>query len=452
MFRKSLVSFVLVVVPLAVVVAQDASTLETAARALVRNLAGGRYGAVTARFDDRMRTALPAEKLAAVWKQITGQAGAFEAITGVESQSAGAHTLVLVTCRFSRMPLVAKVAFDGSGRVAGLFFAPVAPPSPTPEPRSLPAGLVEREVTVGSGHLPLPGTLTLPSGKGPFPAVVLVHGSGPQDRDETVGPNRPFRDLAWGLAERGVAVLRYEKRTHRYPKKSISVEGFTVRNETVDDARAAVRLLAGTPEIDPLRIFVLGHSLGGMLAPRIAKDLDGVAGLVIMAGPTRPLERVIVDQLEYLAGLDDTVTPDEQDRIDAAKKMAEQVASRRLMPTDTVEVLGVSTPGSYWIDLRGYDPVATAANLRIPILILQGGRDYMVTGEDLKGWRRGLSEHHNVTFREYPGLNHLFMKGEGPPSPTELMQPGHVDRQVLDDIAAWIATLRMGASGSSGIQ
>ncbi len=412
--------------------------LEREARALVRDLAAGRFGAVTARFDPGMRQALPAEKLAAVWRQITTQAGAFREITGVRTQAAGAHTLVLVTCAFEKAPLVARVAFDGSGRVAGLFFAPAPAPEETPAPARLPGGLVEREVTVGSGRFPLPGTLTLPEGKGPFPAVVLVHGSGPQDRDETIGPNRPFRDLAWGLARRGVAVLRYEKRTHRYPERSVAVEGFSVAHEVVDDARAAVRLLAGLPEIDRKRIFVLGHSLGGMLAPRIAKGSRDVAGIIVLAGPTRPLQRILVAQLEYLAGLDGKVTPAEQERIDAARRTAERVESRRLMPTDTVEILGTKTPGSYWLDLRAFDPVATASELGIPILILQGGRDYLVTEEDLEGWRRGLEGRPGVTIREYPSLNHLFMAGEGPPSPRELMEPGHVEDRVLDHIASWI--------------
>jgi pimeloyl-ACP methyl ester carboxylesterase len=133
--------------------------------------------------------------------------------------------------------------------------------------------------------------LSLPSGAGPLPAIVLVHGSGQHDRDETIGPNKPFRDLAWGLASRGIAVLRYEKRTRQHQQRVAQLEnGFTVKEEAIDDAGAAVALLRNRTGIRANRIYVLGHSLGAMLAPRIAAADPAVAGLVLMAGPVRSLE------------------------------------------------------------------------------------------------------------------------------------------------------------------
>src|SRR5690606_33004513 len=135
-----------------------------------------------------------------------------------------------------------------------------------------PARFSEREATVGSGTWALPGTLTLPKKEGKFPAVILVHGSGPNDRDETLGPNKPFRDLAHGLATRGIAVLRYDKRTLVHPKALASEVGaaLTLREETIDDALAAAALLRTIPEVDASKIFVVGHSLGGTAIPRIA--------------------------------------------------------------------------------------------------------------------------------------------------------------------------------------
>ena len=132
---------------------------------------------------------------------------------------------------------------------------------------------------------------------------MLVHGSGPNDRDETLGPNKPFRDLAWGLADRGIAVLRYDKRTSVYGGKMAGNKNLTVREETIDDALLAVKLLRGRPDIDPKRIFILGHSLGGMVAPRIGADDPSLAGLIILAGATRPLPDVAREQLEYIASL-----------------------------------------------------------------------------------------------------------------------------------------------------
>jgi hypothetical protein len=271
--------------------------------------------------------------------------------------------------------------------------------------------------------------------------VVLVHGSGPHDRDETIGPNKPFRDLAWGLAERGVAALRYEKRTKQYAQQMARAKELTVNEETVDDARAAVHLLAGLPEIDSHRIVVLGHSLGGTLAPRIADGDPEIAGLIIMAGATRPLGELMVSQLEYLAHLDGTVDSTEANRIEEAEQAAAAIADPQLQPGDTVDVLGSKTPGSYWLDLREYYPAKAAASLSLPILILHGGRDYQVGAADLSGWQQALDGRPQVTIEIYPELNHLFMPGSGPSSPEEYATPGHVASQVLDDIAVWIKRL-----------
>src|SRR4051794_36392117 len=142
----------------------------------------------------------------------------------------------------------------------------------------------EEPVVVGSGEWALPGTLTLPTGTGPFPAVVLVHGSGPHDRDETIGPNKPFRDLAWGLATRGIAVLRYEKRTKEHGAKFVKENTYTLRSEVIDDVRAAVALLRSHRSVDPKRIFVAGHSQGAVAAPRVAELEPGLGGVILLAG------------------------------------------------------------------------------------------------------------------------------------------------------------------------
>ncbi|NOZ77695.1 MAG: DUF3887 domain-containing protein [Acidobacteria bacterium] len=417
----------------------DVPNLQGRARQLVTDLASGRMNAVVAEFDARMRTALPAAKLSQVWDQIQDQAGKFEAIGTVRHVQAGAYDIILVGCTFARAQLDAKIVYDRKGRVAGFFFLPAQPVAPARK-ETPPSGVRERAVTVGHAPWTLPATLSLPKGPGPFPAVVLVAGSGPQDRDETIGPNKIFRDLAWGLASKGIAVLRYEKRTKRYPVACAKLHDFTLKEETIDDARAAVDLLSRTPQIDHRRVFVLGHSLGGMAAPRIAAGDPHVAGLIIMAGNVRPLEDLMVSQVLYLARLDGKLSAQEKRQIAAVRALRAKVEGPALAANDTVDVLGSRTPGSYWLDLRGYHPDTVAATLHIPMLILQGGRDYQVTRADFRLWKRALEGHTNVTFKLYPSLDHLFIPGRGPSSPAEYMKPGHVDPRVITDIAAWIRT------------
>lgn len=346
--------------------------IEAVARNLVQQLAARQFDRVEARFDQKMSRALPQAKLAAVWDGLTGQAGKFHSISAVSRQDHGGFRIVVVTCQFEKAKLDARVVFDAEGKVSGLFFAPAASNTNwTPPSYAKPTSFRKQAITLIDRKWRLPGTLTLPNGAGPFPAVVLVQGSGPEGQDETIGPNKPFKDLAWGLATRGVAVLRYNKRTYQYAREIASHEaGFAVNDETVDDARAAIALLAAQPKVDPNRVFVLGHSLGGTMAPRIAQGDPKVAGLIIMAGATRPLAQIAVDQLKYLSSLRSPITPEESNRIQAAQTAEREIDSPSLKADQRVSFLGVSMPGSYFLNLRSYNPGEVAAKLRIPILIL----------------------------------------------------------------------------------
>jgi alpha-beta hydrolase superfamily lysophospholipase len=272
-------------------------------------------------------------------------------------------------------------------------------------------------------------------------AGTRVHGSGPNDRDETVGANKPFKDLATGLASRGIAVLRYDKRTRVHGGKVAGLTGFTVHQEAIEDVLEAVKALRAQPRIDSARVFVLGHSLGGMLIPRIGTADPTIAGLIVLAGAARPLEEAIVAQTRYLAAADGTVSPEEQQGIDRAAALAESV--RALKPADATSGRMLSgAPPSYWLDLRGYDPPSAARHVKAPMLILQGERDYQVTPEEFAKWKAALGSRPDVTFHSYATLNHLFIAGAGSSLPAEYHVPGHVAEDVIRDIASRILARR----------
>jgi dienelactone hydrolase len=334
-----------------------------------------------------------------------------------------------------------KVVREGAEDLAGAALASAPRPAEYQPPSyAATSSFHEQEVTVGANSdWPLPGTLTLPNGNGPFAAIVLVQGSGPGDRDETHLANKPFKDLAWGLASQGIAVLRYDKRTRVHSDK-LKMSAFTVKDETIDDALAAVALLRRTSQIDPKRIFVLGHSLGGALVPRIGlANRTDITGFIVFAGATRPLEDEWVRQYEYIYGLDGQITPNEQAEIDGYKKQRARI--KQLTPADasSKEVLFYA-PVSYWLDLRGYFPPGTALKLKQPLLILQGERDYNVTMESFGDWQRALGKRANVSFKSYPKLDHMFFEGTGPASDADYSRPRNIPRYVIDDIAAWIKT------------
>jgi uncharacterized protein len=416
----------------------------TRARTAVAHLQKGDYAAVAATFHEKMAAALPESKLRGMWDALRAQFGAMRGTGTPRAATKGELRVVLIPGEFEKATLDIQFAYDASGRCVGLNIRPASTPASDYKdaPYVTPARFSEREVTVDAGGWPLPATLTLPAGDGPFPAVVFVHGSGPNDRDESIGPNKPFRDLARGLASVGVAALRYEKRTRQFGQKIAPLTTFTVNEETVDDAVAAVRLLRGTRDIDPKRVFVLGHSLGGMVAPRIGRAAPTeIAGLIVMAGAARPLEDAMLAQVEYIAKADGTISPAEQQQIDEIRKLQAQV--RALKPGDPPpSAAGIRAPASYWLDLRNYDPPAAAAGLSMPMLVLQGGRDYQVTADEYEQWRTALKARKNVTFRLYPALNHLFIAGTGASLPSEYLAPGHVAEEVVRDIAGWIHTTK----------
>lgn len=421
-----------------------ADSPESLARAVVAELAARNFDAVVARFDATVAAGLPRDKLAATWDGLVAQVGAFQRVESAAVQPSGKVVAVSLTCRFEKRRFDVRLAFDGQKKIAGIFFLPSQEPWSPPPWANGPVR--ESEVKVAG----LPGTLTLPAtGDGPFPAVVLIHGSGPNDRDETVHGTRVFADLARGLAARGVASLRYDKRTKVEPQAFPPTARYTVMEEVVNDAREAVRILHKTPKIDRLRIYAVGHSLGGFLAPRImmpsivarnpqtgsgppaSRSSDGeprLSGLVILAGSTRPLEVLLREQIQVTA-------PGNAQIAAAVEAFAKQVADPALKPDSVVEMLGAKLPGSYFLDLRGYDVVGTARAVAIPILALQGGRDYQVRAADLDGWRRA-----GAATKTYPALNHLFVAGSGPSTPAEYLIPGqHVAEEVVADIAAFVA-------------
>ena len=413
--------------------AQTADPAAIARQALDR-LDAGDYARVEESFAAQMAAAVPADKLKAVWESLPAQLGKATGRGDASVSAQGDATVVKVPLHYEKAELVATFAIDGEGRISGFVVQPAQAAAPAAAVAA-DAPYLERELLVGTGERALPGTLAVPKGAGPFPVVVLVHGSGPHDRDETIGPNKPFLDIARGLAAQGIAMLRYDKRTKARPQ-DFTGGGFGVDEETTFDAVHAVDALRKVDGIDPRRVFVLGHSQGGLMAPRIAAMSGHVAGLVLLAAPARPLLDILVEQNRRLAVLDDGKTSDaERDAIDA---LVQQVRSVRDSATAAATKGPMGLPAGYWRSIDGVDPVAEATQVKLPMLVLQGGRDIQVVDADWQQWRNAFHANPKVAFKLYPKLNHLGIAGEGEGNLAEYNVPGHVDATLVDDVAAWI--------------
>ena len=368
----------------------------TIARTAATELAQGKFAELYARFTPQMKGALTEAVLRdTLAKQLFATAGAFERIDGdpacQAAQGVQACDLALL---FEQARIRLRFAVDGEGRIAGLFAL-------GREAR----GATQASLFVPAGTLELPAYLEVPKTAGLHPLIVLVHGSGPNDADETIGPNKPFRDLAEGLAARGIATLRYDKRT----RVSATPPVTNFEDETIDDALSALKLARTQPGVDPKRVFLLGHSLGGYLAPHIASRDAALRGVILMAGNNRAARDLVLDQVRTITG---------------SEVSFEQAFQ--------------SLPKHYRDGLPNYDAPAIAKGLKAPILVLQGARDYQVTTKDFDRWKAALGERKDATFHLYPALNHLFLAGQGAPGPAEYGVASHIPAQVLDDIASWV--------------
>lgn len=409
------------------------------------NLTRGRFDQARRDFSPQTATHVSADMLEATWRQLQAQAGDFRKLGRLHPRDLDGQRLLAAPITFANSKWTALVACDAGGRITTFRLLPASrlPATATSSAgtRRVPVdavpGVVSRVVQVPSPPGPLPGLLDMPAGDGPFPAVVMVAGSGPNDMDETVDSNKPFRDIAIGLAKAGIASLRYDKRSHVHGAKMMGNKSLTVDDEVTDDALGALRLLAGQKHIDADRVFVLGHSLGGMMAPRIGQRDSRVAGLVMLAAPARPLLEVIAQQVHDLGS---RMGRSKAEMASAGKLIAaERQRLATADPDKPPEGGYAGLPQSYWSSLHDYQQVAVAEKLEIPMLILQGESDFQVSPEnDFGHWRQALHGRHDVAFHAYPDLNHLFMPAGKTGTPADYKVPGHVDEQVISDIAHWI--------------
>lgn len=387
----------------------------------VQTLVGDEYETAFSMLSENVRSQYSASQLESDWEQTTAEYGRFEGISGSTREPTGGYDRIVAHVQFEAGVLGVQVVLEGLS-IEGLQFVPLQEVY-SPPGYADPDSFEERELSLESPACSLGATLTTPTG-GADAGVVLVHGSGPNDRNETIGPNRPLQDVAWGLATDGVAVLRYDKRTFACDVVTGEL-GFD--SLVVEDALTALDRLRS--ETDVSETAVVGHSLGGYAAPHIA-ERDGDAAAYSLAAPSRPLYELVPDQVRYLANLDETVTDAERERIESAEATAERLAAGNYGDG------GFAWSTEFWEDVADYDPVDTASSLDAAAYALQGGRDYQVSpSEDFPAWRDALGDDHA---KLYDDLNHLLVAGEGDPNPNEYFEPGNVDEAVVADLAGWL--------------
>ena len=380
--------------------------------------------------DRKMKELLSEEKYREFFVELREKSGDFVEFSGDSYSKKGDYNIVTIGTIFENNSFNTNIVFDKEGSIAGFNFSPY-----TFGADEIPEGIIEKDIEFGEKDFILKGKLSLPEGDGPFPCIILVHGSGPNDMDETVGSNKPFRDRAHSLAEKGVAVFRYNKRTFTYNNEFMDKTDFTVKEEVIDDAVLALEKISGENIIQKDRIFILGHSLGGYLIPRIAERTTDAAGYIMAAANARPLQELAPYQFKYLMDNTHDLSEDEIDYFEKSLKELEKLKNLGSLKKDEM-ILGAYK--AYWQDLKNYNPVEMINKINKPVMILQGERDYQVTMEDFSLWKKAVEGKNNFVLESYPGLNHLLMYGEQKSLPAEYFIKGHVDKKLIEDIADFI--------------
>ena len=433
-YRSVMISRVMCLLSAGILLAQPAADPKDTARKALDLLLAHKYSEMGPMFAQGARAFNTEQSLA---QKVPESWGAVQTIGEPSVRTIGPTSIVGIPVKFANQEVTFLFPIDAEGKV-GLIQTQV---DPWKHPAySKPDSFKEREVTIGT-QWKLAGTLTVPNGAGPFPGVVLVHDSGQANRDEMSGAVKVFKDLAEGLSSKGIVVLRYEKRTLAYPSV-MQKDDYTAMTEIIDDAVLAAGVLRAQPEVKPGKVFALGFGLGGYLMPRIAEADGKLAGMIIVNGNERPLEDVALDQAQYMfEGVQKDLTPPQLEQWNRQLAVVREQAAKikKLTPGDADSSGLLGMKGSYLIDLKGYDPAGQAKLQKIPMLILQGERDYQVTMKDFAAWKSGLAGMQGVTMKSYPALDHVLVEGTGRSSSTDYRKPGqHVAQSVIDDVANWV--------------
>lgn len=433
---KYLLVFILLL-PACFVYAQEANLLQQT-KTIISHLQQKEFDSAYALFDANMQRQLSVTDIEIMWDNFIEK---YDSLTNVHDPGIHKKDSLWISetkLDFVKKSFILQLSLSSKGAVCGLFLRNInLPYSPPAYVNTL--TFYELKLDIAAKGISNEGVLSLPKIGGKPPLVIIVGGSGPTGMDASSGPNKPYKDLAWALASRGVAVYRYNKRTFNKANLNMkSVTEFGLKQEYGDDLKALVNYFSKSDKVDAKRIYILGHSQGGFMLPYFAKENGSkVKGYISLAGNFSTIADILPYQFRFLQSLNSD---------SAAIKVYDELIAKAAYMQRNVESSNIEKdsmiPGMtlyYLKDMAKEQPAKLAPYLfGKPFLAIQGGRDYQVPPSELEQWKVKFKNVCCAEFKTFDKLNHVMMEGEGAPNPAEYNTPANIPEYVPMFIADWI--------------
>lgn len=377
------------------------------------------------------------KELKDLWEQSGVGLGKLRSFGEASAEEMGDRKLVTIPATFENGSVQMAILVDTDETVVWIKYQSLTVRGGgTSEATGEKADLDMRDVSFGKEPWVVKGKLALPKGKKSVPAVILVHGTGPRDADQTTGAYKPFENLAQGLASQGIAVLRFPNRTFAYKNKLSKAKTLSVGEEAIEDVVEALKFLRKQKGINKSKIYLLGIGFGAIAATEIAKEDKELAGVILLASSPRNFADYLETQLTYLASLPGKLGENNKKALDESRDLLAKL--RDGSAPDDAMLLG--QPISRWKEMNelATRTAKTLAELDCRVFIAGAGRDYQVTRADYDEYKNVLKDRPNVKFKWYKALNHYFVRGEGKSTPGEYEQPATIDPVVIEQLGKWV--------------
>jgi pimeloyl-ACP methyl ester carboxylesterase len=394
---------------------------------LMSHLERKNFDRAEALFDERLLSKIDSEKLSLIWSQLVSNFGRYIGSERVSTNTVQ-DTLVRVqfSSRFESSVLTTTIATNiNTGKIAGLFFSPFKQYSSPSYVRS--TEFASDALTLKTDDQKIHGVIVRPKSKFNGDVLILIPGSGRVDKDVTIGPNKIFKDLAEGLGTFGISSFRYDKATFTDPQFSPN----SLDDEYLIQLRSIVEQFSKCDSIK--RIFLVGHSLGGWAAIQAASLDNKIGGMILLATPVTKISTTIENQGKYLLKQIGAKSADSTQYVELIQN-AQRLNSGRF--SDGEMFLGMSE--QYWKSVEAFDPVKAFKRVAVPVIVVNGGRDYQVPASDMSNWASATNGITKIEALVINNLNHLFQRGDSASTPSEYLEPKSVDLTCMTALVDWI--------------